>query len=156
MPQQGADRFPPARESVMAKAVLKTTKTKASVAAFIAAIEVETRRKDAKAVDKLMREISGEKPAMWGPSIVGYGKYHYKYESGREGDMARVGFSPRKASLVLYIVSGSKDYAALLKKLGKHKLGKSCLYINKLADVDEAVLRELVKRSWDYMEAKYP
>jgi len=132
----------------------KTQKTKASVAAFIAAVEDETRRKDAKAIDKMMREITGEKPAMWGPSIVGYGSYRYKYESGREGDWPRAGFSPRKANLVVYLAPESKD-AALLKNLGKHKTGVSCLYINKLADVDENVLRELIKRSWKHMKAKY-
>ncbi|MEQ1708169.1 MAG: DUF1801 domain-containing protein [Terricaulis sp.] len=133
----------------------KTTRTKASVAAFIAAVAPEQRRADAKAVDKFMREITGEKPAMWGPSIIGYGQYHYKYESGHEGDMARIGFSPRKANLVLYILPGFKEYAPLLKKLGKHKTGKSCLYINKLADVDEDVLRDLIARSWTHMKAKY-
>lgn len=128
----------------------KTQRTKASVAAFIAAVEDETRRKDAKAVDKLFREITGEKPAMWGPAIVGYGKYE-----SPTGVWPRTGFSPRKANLVLYIMPGFKDYAPLLKKLGKHKTGKSCLYLNKLADVDEGVLRDLIARSWTHMKAKY-
>ncbi|HCK83685.1 MAG TPA: hypothetical protein DHW63_03965 [Hyphomonadaceae bacterium] len=140
----------------MAKAELKTQKTKTSVAAFIEAVESETRRADAKAIDKMLREITGEKPAMWGPSIVGYGSYHYKYESGREGDMCRIGFSPRKANMVVYIVQGFKEYAPLLKKLGKHKTGGSCLYLGKLADVDEDALRELMRRSWEYMARKYP
>lgn len=139
----------------MAKAVNKTAATKASVKSFIDGVEDETRRKDAKAVDEMMREISGEKPAMWGPAIVGYGTYRYKYASGREGDWMKMGFSPRKANLVLYIMPGFKEYAPLLKTLGKHKTGVSCLYINKLADVDEDVLRQLAERSWAHMSAKY-
>jgi len=128
----------------------KTQRTKASVAAFIAAVEDETRRKDAKAVDKVMREITGEKAAMWGPSIIGYGEYQTK-----SGPWPRTGFSPRKANLVVYILPGFKEHEPLLKKLGKHKTGKSCLYINKLADVDEAVLRELIKRGWAHMSERY-
>lgn len=129
----------------------KTQKTKASVAAFIAAVEDETRRRDAKIVDKMLREITGEKPAMWGPSIVGYGAYDTP-----SGAWPRTGFSPRKANLVVYIMAGFKDYEALLRKLGKHKTGKSCLYINKLADIDEAVLRALLTKSWAWMGEKYP
>lgn len=128
----------------------KTQRTKASVAQFIAAVEDETRRKDAKAVDKMMREITGEKPAMWGPSIIGYGEY-----DGPTGKWPRLGFSPRKANLVLYIMDGY-DGEPLMKKLGKHKTGRSCLYINKLADVDEAVLRQLTTRGWKKMATKYP
>lgn len=128
----------------------KTKPTKGSVAAFLSAVEHEGRRKDAKAVDKIMREITGKKPVMWGTAIVGYGSYETK-----SGDWPRLGFSPRKANLVLYIMPGFKEAAPLLKKLGKHKIGGSCLYINKLADVDEAVLRELVKASWKNMEAKH-
>ena len=127
----------------------KTQKTKASVAAFIAGVEDETRRKDAKAVDKMLREITGEKPAMWGPSIIGYGEYDTP-----TGKWPRAGFSPRKANLVVYLVPESKD-AALLKKLGKHRTGVSCLYVNKLADVDEKVLRDLIKRSWAHMAKKH-
>ncbi len=129
----------------------KTTKTKASVSAFITTIEDETRRKDAKAVDKMMREITGEKPAMWGPSIIGYGAYEIP-----TGLWPRSGFSPRKANLVVYISPEFKEREALLKKLGKHKTGVSCLYINKLADVDETALRGLIKASLKYMDAKYP
>jgi hypothetical protein len=127
----------------------KTQRTKASVAAFISAVEDDTRRKDAKAVDKLMREASGEKPAMWGPSIIGYGEYE-----GPTGKWPRIGFSPRKASLVLYLMDGYEG-EPLMKKLGKHKTGRSCLYINKLTDVDEAVLRALIERSWKRMATKY-
>jgi hypothetical protein len=128
----------------------KTQKTKASVAAFIAAVDDETRRKDAKAVDKMLREITGEKPAMWGPAIVGYGQYQTK-----SGPWPRLGFSPRKANLVLYVMDGY-DKEPLMKKLGKHKTGRSCLYINKLADVDEAVLRTIVANGWKIMAKKHP
>lgn len=136
-------------------AELKTQKTKASVAGFLASVDDESRRSDAKAVDKMFREITGEKPAMWGDSIVGYGAYRYKYDSGREGEWMRAGFSPRKNNLVLYIMPGFDEYASLLKRLGKHKTGKSCLYIGRLSDVDETVLRELIARSWKSMQAKY-
>lgn len=128
----------------------KTQKTKASVASFIAAVEDDTRRKDAKAVDKLMREVSGEKPAMWGTAIVGYGEYE-----GPTGKWPRLGFSPRKANLVLYVMDGY-DKEPLMKKLGKHKTGRSCLYINKLADVDESVLRKIVANGWAIMAKKHP
>ncbi len=129
----------------------KTQKTKASVAAFIAAIEDETRRKDAKALDKMFRELTGEKPAMWGPSIVGYGAY-----DSSTGAWPRLGFSPRKGNLVLYVLTAAKDQAHLLAKLGKNKTGKSCLYINKLSDIDEAVLRKVIAHAWAYMAAKHP
>lgn len=128
----------------------KTQKTKVSPASFIAAVEDETRRKDAKTVDKLMRDITGEKPAMWGPSIVGYGEYE-----GPTGRWPRIAFSPRNANLVLYLMDGY-DGEPLMKKLGKHKTGRSCLYINKLADVDEGVLRQLVTKGWGIMAKKYP
>ncbi len=128
----------------------KTQRTKASVSAFIAAVENEQRRKDAKAVDKLMREVSGEKPAMWGAAIIGYGQYE-----SSTGTWPRIGFSPRKANLVLYIMSSFKERDALLEKLGEHKTSKACLYINKLAETDEAVLRSLIKGAWKSMEAKY-
>ena len=128
----------------------KTKKTKASVSAFIAAVEDETRRSDAKTVDKLMREITGEKPALWGSSIIGYGEYE-----GPTGKWPRLGFSPRKANLVLYLLDGYES-EPLMKKLGKHKTGRSCLYINKLADVDAGVLRDLVVKGWKTMAKKYP
>lgn len=129
----------------------KTQRTKASVSAFIGAVEDDTRRKDAKAVDKMMREITGEKPAMWGPSIIGYGEWQTP-----SGKWPRMGFSPRKGNLVLYVIGDFKECGPLLKKLGKHKTGKSCLYINKLADVDEGVLRQLTQASWNHMNKKYP
>ena len=103
----------------------------------------------------MMRRITGEEPRLWGPSIIGFGEYHYKYESGREGDFMRVGFSPRKANLVLYIMPGFARHDALLDRLGKHKTGKSCLYINKLDDVDRDVLETLIAESWAAMAEKY-
>lgn len=125
----------------------KTRPTKISVAAFVDAIADETRRADAKVLVKLMQRASGEKPLMWGLSIVGFGSYHYKYESGREGDMPVVAFSPRKAATVLYGLSGADGATALLAKLGKHTAGKGCLYVKKVADVDRAVLEALVVKA---------
>jgi len=135
------------------KADLKTKPTAKSVTAFINTVENETRKRDAKTLLAMMKRITGEKPKMWGPTIIGFGTYHYVYETGREGDMLQVGFSPRKASMVLYVL-GSPNDAALLKKLGKHKHGKSCLYINKLEDVDLDVLEELIDQSFN-TEIKY-
>jgi len=126
---------------------IKTKPTKLSAAAFIDALTDETRRADAKALVKLMQSATGEKPKMWGPSIIGFGSHHYTYESGREGDMPMAGFSPRKAATVLYGLMGSGESAALLAKLGKHTTGKGCLYIKKLADVDREVLETLVVKS---------
>ena len=125
----------------------KTKQTNLSVAAFIDAITDETKRADAKALIKLMQSATGEKPKMWGPSIIGFGSYHYVYESGREGDMPLTGFSPRKAATVLYGLSAASDSASLLAKLGKHTTGKGCVYIKKLADVDGKVLETLVSKS---------
>src|SRR5687767_12384979 len=110
----------------------KTKRTLKSATAFIDAIEDERRRRDARTLDELFRSVSGEDPIMWGPSIVGYGTYHYRYDSGREGDFMRIGFSPRKQDLTLYIVPGFDGLDSLMKKLGKHKTGKSCLYIKSL------------------------
>ncbi len=104
----------------------------------------------------MMADATGERAALWGPSIIGYGSYHYKYDSGREGVMCRLGFSPRAANLVLYVVTGTRECDALLAKLGKHKTGVSCLYINKLSDVNESVLKQLIAKSWAYMNEKYP
>jgi hypothetical protein len=129
----------------------KTQKTQASVKAFLDAVPDERRRRDAKAVDALMREVSGEKPALWGPSIVGYGSYTLRYANGSTADWPLIGFSPRKAALVLYIMPGFDGYEALMQRLGKHTTGKSCLYLKSLADVDLAVLRELVAESVAHM-----
>jgi hypothetical protein len=137
-------------------AELKTQKTDASVGAFLEAVEHPTRREDSFAVLEMMREITGHEPAMWGPSIVGFDSYHYQYASGREGEWPVVGFSPRKRSLTLYIMDGFEQYDALLARLGKHKTGKACLYINKLADVDHDVLRELIRQSVDHVRATHP
>lgn len=128
-------------------AELKTKKNKASVTEFLNGVENEKRRKDGKEMLKIMKEITGEKPMMWGPSIIGFGSYHYKYPSGQEGDWFKVGFSPRKNALTLYIMTGFERYAELMGKLGKYKTGKSCLYINKLEDVDMDILRELIRES---------
>ena len=125
----------------------KTKPTKVGVAAFIDALTDETRRADARALVKLMQSATGEKPKMWGPSIIGFGSYHYTYESGREGDMPLAGFSPRKVATVLYGMTGFSDSDALLAKLGKHTTGGGCLYIKKLADVNQKVLEALVLES---------
>ena len=125
----------------------KTKPTKVSVAAFIDALTDQTSRADAKALVKLMQSATGEKAKMWGPSIIGFGSYHYTYESGREGDAPLIGFSPRKAATVLYGATGCGDSEALLAKLGKHSTGKGCLYIKKLADVDQEVLEALIVKS---------
>src|ERR1700731_4106697 len=125
----------------------KTKATKLSVTAFIEALTDETKRGDARALVKLMQSATGEKPKMWGPSIIGFGSYHYKHDSGREGDMPLIGFSPRKAATVLYNMSGFSGSEALRAKLGKHTTGKGCLYIKKLAEVDQKVLETLVVKS---------
>ena len=134
----------------------KTKPTKLSVTDFIAGITDAARRADAKALVKLMQSASGEKPKMWGPSIIGFGSYHYRYDSGREGDMPIVAFSPRKAATVLYGLSGASDSRALLEKLGNHTTGKGCLYIKKLADVDQQVLEAVVVKSLAAMRARTP
>lgn len=131
---------------------LKTQKNKASVNDFLAQVPDERRKKDARAVSALMEEVTGEKPAMWGASIVGFGSYHYKYDSGQEGDWPLVGFSPRKDSLTLYIMPGFADYTELLGKLGKHKTGRSCLYIKSLDDVHLPTLKTIVKQSVKHMK----
>jgi nucleoid DNA-binding protein len=125
----------------------KTKPTDANVEDFLNAVEHPTRKKDGFELLKIMKAITKEKPVIWGPSIVGFGSYHYKYATGREGDMPRTGFSPQKSRLTVYIMRGLEDYGNLLEKLGKHKIGKSCLYINKLADVDIDVLKEIIMKS---------
>lgn len=133
----------------------KTQANENSVSGFLEKVEPQKRKEDAFVLLKIMEEISGEKAKMWGNSIIGFGTYHYKYESGREGDFLRIGFSPRKTALSVYIMSGFSKYDQLLDKLGKHKTGKACLYIKKLEDVDIAVLKELMKASLEYMKEKY-
>jgi hypothetical protein len=134
-------------------AELKTRPTGAAVEAFL---DGAPRSDDARRIAAIMAEVSGEPATMWGPGIVGYGSYHYRYDSGHEGDMCRIGFSPRKAALTLYIDAGEPARADVLARLGKHTTGKSCLYIKKLADVDEGVLRELIADAWEDMRARYP
>ena len=135
---------------------LKTRPTDNDVEAFLNSVENDTKRQDSFQILDLMRKVTGEEPRMWGDSIVGFGSYHYKYASGREADWFLAGFSPRKQNLTLYIMSGFDQYDELLGKLGKHKTGKSCLYINKLEDVNEDVLRDLVAQSVDHMRATNP
>ena len=133
-----------------------TKPTDISVAEFIAAVENPVRRADAETVLALLEEISGEPATMWGPSIIGFGKYHYRYDSGHEGDAPRIGFSPRKAQTVLYILGGFEGQDELLARLGKVKTSVACLYVNKLADVDMAVLREIAVRSLAENRKRYP
>jgi hypothetical protein len=128
-------------------ALNKTKPTETSVTAFVAALPEAAKRSDAKMLMTLMKRATGEKPRLWGTSIIGFGTYHYQYESGREGDTVLVGFSPRKPALVLYGVTGFKGAEGLLTKLGKHTTGKGCLYIKRLADVDPKVLEELIAKA---------
>lgn len=128
----------------------KTVETDASVEAFLDAVPKESQREDSYRLVKMMREITGKEPKMWGPSIVGFGSMHYKYASGREGDMPLAAFSPRKASTTVYVTSGFDGYEELLGRLGKHTSSKACLYIKKLDDVDEAVLRRIIAESMEF------
>ena len=135
---------------------MKTTQNEKSVTKFLKNVENDRRREDGFEVLKLMQEVTSLEPKMWGDSIVGFGSYHYKYASGREGDWMLIGFSPRKQNMTLYIMDGFDEYYKLLSKLGKHKTGKSCLYINKLEDVDMGVLELLVKKSVEHMKKTNP
>jgi hypothetical protein len=137
-------------------AELKTKMNEGDVNAFLNGVENERKRKDSFKILNLMEKTTGMEAKMWGDAIVGFGTYHYKYASGREGDWFLTGFSPRKQNLTLYIMSGFDEYEPLLNRLGKHKTGKSCLYINKLADVDLDVLEELVIRSVEHMQKTNP
>ena len=134
----------------------KTQPTPIKVSEFIAGIEDSRKRADCKELMKLMREVTGKRATMWGPSIVGFGKYHYKYASGREGDFFLTGFAPRKQALTIYIINGFDAHAELMEKLGKFKTGKSCLYVKSLDAIDRAVLKDLVEASVAYMREKYP
>ena len=135
---------------------LKTRPTDASVEAFLDAVDDERRRSDARVVAGMMAEITGSTGVMWGSSIVGFGTYHYRYASGREGTFFETGFSPRKRALTLYVMAGFSEYEDLLGRLGRHTTAKSCLYVRRLADVDLDVLRNLLARSVAYVRAKYP
>jgi hypothetical protein len=130
-------------------AELKTQRGEGSVDDFLDGIEDERKREDSKALVALMERVTGEKPALWGPSIVGFGDLHYKYESGREGDWFRVGFSPRKQNLTLYVTDYIKEDDPLLARLGKFTTGKACIYVKRLEDIDTEVLEDLVKRSYE-------
>jgi predicted CopG family antitoxin len=135
-------------------AELKTKPTAESVSDFLDKVSHPSRRQDCLTVLEIMKDVTKEEPKMWGSSIVGFGRYRYKYESGREGEWMITGFSPRKNDLTLYIMRGFESFPELMKRLGKHKTGKSCLYIKKLADVDLSVLRELVDKSVKSMDSK--
>ena len=139
----------------MSKAKNKTVASGADAEAFINGLEHNKRKQDSQWLLQVMQDICSEPPVLWGPSIVGFGDYHYKYESGREGDFFRVGFSPRKQNLTVYVMPGFSEVEDLLEKLGKHKTGKSCLYINKLEDVDTDVLKKIVERSYQIMNERY-
>ncbi|MEE2566027.1 DUF1801 domain-containing protein [Hyphobacterium marinum] len=134
----------------------KTQATGTPVADFIASVEPARRRDEAAQLVTLFEKTTGWTARMWGPSIIGFGQYHYKYDSGREGDSLATGFSPRKAKLVFYIMPGYSDYGPILDRLGKHSLGKSCLYVNKLADIDLDVLAELIKAGVKDLGETYP
>jgi hypothetical protein len=136
-------------------AELRTRPTGASVTAFIAAIEDRKMRADAKKVAAMMRRATGKRATMWGPGIVSYGRYHYRYASGREGEFMITGFSPRRQALTVYIMPGFGRFDKLMSKLGKYKTGKSCLYIRRLADVDETLLERLIRESVGYMREHY-
>ncbi|WP_282181461.1 DUF1801 domain-containing protein [Aliiroseovarius marinus] len=134
----------------------KTAPTDQRVEDFIAAVEPDAKRDDARQLDQLFREVTGYQPVMWGPSIIGYGQYHYVYDSGRQGDFLATGFSPRKARHSIYIMPGYADFGDILVRLGKHKMGKSCLYVNKLADIDLDVLAELIRAGLANLNQKWP
>lgn len=134
----------------------KTAPTDASVSGFVAAVENRTRRADAETLLAMMGRISGKDPVMWGDTLIGFGQYHFKYDSGREGDMFRIGFSPRKANLAIYIMPGFDGYQDILARLGKHKTGACCLYITRLANVDPEALEEIVTAAHRDIMTKYP
>ena len=139
----------------MSKARNKTTDAGGSVSEFLKSVKNAERRSDARQVMKMLKAITGKRPRLWGSSIIGYGKYHYRYESGREGDSLMIGLSPRAQNLAIYIMPGFDGFSGLLKRLGKHKIGKSCLYVNRLQDVDQNVLQQLLEKSYRKMQKKY-
>ena len=135
----------------------KTKATEVKVDDFLDAVPDPQRREDGKTLRAMMERLSGYPATMWGPTIVGFGRYQYKYDSGHGGEMARIGFSPRAKELVLYLVNGDyPEHAQLMKRLGKHRSSKACLYIKRLADVDEQVLEEMIRKSLDWMRERYP
>lgn len=139
----------------MAKNQNKTVATDQDVREFINSVENDTKRSDSLELLELMAEVSNEPAVMWGSSLIGFGQYHYKYASGREGDFFITGFSPRKQALTIYIMPGFSSYDKIMAKLGKYKTGKSCLYVKKLDDIDRNLLRDLVSQSVDYMRKQY-
>ncbi len=140
----------------MSKAKNKTQKTAQTPEDFLGGIAPAQKQADCFTLLATMKDITGTSPKMWGPSIIGFGDYHYKYDSGREGDSFRIGFSPRAQNLSVYIMPGYQDFGDELSRLGKHKMGKSCLYIKRLSDVNENVLREMLVKGLRLMEEKYP
>ena len=134
----------------------KTQQTGADVAGFLAGVTPDSKAADALILDQLFRKVTGFQPRMWGPSIIGYGQYHYTYASGREGDFLATGFSPRKAAHSIYIMPGYTDFGHILSRIGKHKTGKSCLYVNKLADIDLEVLAELITAGLEDLGSRWP
>ncbi|MDH2133875.1 DUF1801 domain-containing protein [Sphingobium yanoikuyae] len=137
----------------MATGENKTMETMADVAAYLDTVEPAERQADGRIVAALMARLSGEPPRLWGPSIIGFGRYHYRYDSGREGDMCRIGFAPRKAELVFYLAGlDDADFMAL----GKHRRGKGCLYVKRLADIDMGALEALIAQSLAHMDGLYP
>lgn len=144
----------------MAKSQNKTMATDADVASFLAAVENETRRQDAYVLDDMHRRVTGEQPKMWGPTIIGYGSYHYRYASGREGDYLRGGFSPRKTAHSIYLMGDYCDHRSeaddLFARLGNYRTGRACLYVARLENVDLAVLEVLIALSWQIMNECYP
>ncbi len=140
----------------MAKAQNKTTKNDGSVEGYIGSIAKEDRRRDIQAINDMMADMTGWEPKMWGKSIVGFGDYHYKYDSGREGDFFRLGYSSRAQNITIYIMPGYEDFSDELSRLGNHKMGKSCLYIKRLSDVDTEVLKEIMQKGLDIMAERYP
>ena len=136
-------------------AEIKTKQTDESVTKFLNTVADETKRKDSFEIIELMKQVTGLPAKMWGPAIIGFGSYHYKYESGHEGDMCMIGFSPRKQNITLYVNIGAEEQNALLQKLGKHKTGKGCLYVNKLSDVNVDVLKKIIKTGYDHMKKNH-
>ena len=138
------------------KSANKTTETKVDVAKFLEKVADDAQRADAEVLIKMLKRLSGSPAKMWGPSIIGFGSYHYRYESGREGEMCRIGFSPRKGQTVLYAMGAVANDPGIEKRLGKCKTGKGCLYIKRLSDVDMKVLEEVCKTSLEYVKKTYP
>lgn len=137
-------------------AKIKTTETNADVFEFINTFaDTEQKKKDSYELVELMKKISGHEPKMWGPSIIGFGSYHYKYDSGHEGDAPVLGFSPRKAAISLYVFTGLEEHEHMLKDLGKFKMGKACIYAKRLSDINQDQLKELMKETIKFIENKY-